>query len=69
MLLTKQIITTGVDLTIIGYPRFLEKFVFADLYKIIKNGNLNKIKFCKKIHFLFLKSLRLTHQDLKFIRF
>ena len=32
MLLTKQIITTGVDLTIItDTPRFLEKFVFADL--------------------------------------
>ena len=60
MLLTKQIITTRCRLdNHYGYPRFLEKFVFVDLYKIIKNGNLNKVAFCKKKYiFYFLKSLR-----------
>ena len=33
-----------------GYPRLLEKFVFADLNKILKTGNLNKLEiFVKKI--------------------
>ena len=49
-----------------GYPRFLEKFVFADLYKIIKNGNLNKAEiFAKKYIFYFLKSLRVDSPRFK----
>ena len=44
----------------------MEKFVFADLYKIIKNGNLNKVEnFAKKYIFYFLKSLRVDSPRFK----
>lgn len=49
-----------------GYPRFLESFVFADLNKIIENGNLNKVEiFAKKYLFYFLKILRIDSPRFK----
>lgn len=49
-----------------GYPRFLESFVFADLNKIIKNGQLNKVEiFAKKYLFYFFKTLRVDSPRFK----
>ena len=49
-----------------GYPRFLERFVFADLNKIIKIGHLNKVEiFVKKYLFYFLKTFRVDSPRFK----
>ena len=49
-----------------GYPRFLESFVFADLYKILKFRKLNKLEiFVKKNLFYFLKILRIDSPRFK----
>jgi hypothetical protein len=53
-----------------GYPRLLEKFVFADLNKILKTGNLNKLEiFVKKNLFYFLKIFRVDSPRFKIYRF
>jgi hypothetical protein len=52
-----------------GYPRLLEKFVFADLNKILKTGNLNKLEiFVKKNLFYFLKIFRVDSPRFKIYR-
>lgn len=52
-----------------GYPRFLERFVFADLNKIIKIGHLNKVEiFVKKYLFYFLKTFRVDSPRFKIYR-
>ena len=49
-----------------GYPRFLESFVFFDLYKILKYRKLNKLEmFVKKNLFYFLKILRIDSPRFK----
>ena len=49
-----------------GYPRFLERFVFADLNKIIKIGHLNKVEiFVKKYLFYFLRTFRVDSPRFK----
>lgn len=49
-----------------GYPRFLEKYVFADLNKILKNEYLTKVEiFVKKNVFFFLKTFRVESPRFK----
>ena len=49
-----------------GYPRFLESIVFADLNKILKLNDLNKIEvFIKRILFYIFKILRVDSPRFK----